>query len=159
MKRRLEALPTDEAERRRLLLAMLAEDSDEESEEGEEGEEGEEDEDEESEALPVLDAKGRVAGYAGIDHSVRSFANALPLDAEQRAALIRDCRVVFALNSSNWLAASAEPRCSLEAVARAVFERHTRGATYDATRSGCEWWAQARTRGSHRPEPPWPPPP
>ena len=71
--------------------------------------------------------------------------------AEQRAALIRDCRVVFALNSSNWLAASAEPRCSLEAVARAVFERHTRGATYDATRSGCEWWAQARTRGSHRP--------
>ena len=156
MKRRLEALPTDEAERRRLLLAMLAEDSDEESEEGEEGEEGEEDEDE---ALPVLDAKGRVAGYAGIDHSVRSFANALPLDAEQRAALIRDCRIVFALNSSNWLAASAEPRCSLEAVARAVFERHTRGATYDATRSGCEWWAQARTRGSHRPEPPWPPPP
>jgi hypothetical protein len=112
---------------------------------GEEGEEGE------NEALPVLDAKGRVAGYAGIDHSVRSFANALPLDAEQRAALMSDCRLVFALNSSNWLAASAEPRCSLEAVARAVFERHTRGATYDATRSGCEWWAQARTRGSHRP--------
>ena len=133
MKRRLEALPTDEAERRRLLLAMLAEDSDEESEEGEEGEE------DEDEALPVLDAKGRVAGYAGIDHSVRSFANALPLDSEQRDALIRDCRVVFALNSSNWLAASAEPRCSLEAVARAVFERHTRGATYDATRSGCCW--------------------
>jgi hypothetical protein len=145
MKRRLEALPTDEAERRRLLLAMLAEDSDEESEDVEEGEEGE------NEALPVLDAKGRVAGYAGIDHSVRSFANALPLDAEQRAALMSDCRLVFALNSSNWLAASAEPRCSLEAVARAVFERHTRGATYDATRSGCEWWAQARTRGSHRP--------
>ena len=145
MKRRLEALPTDEAERRRLLLAMLAEDSDEESEDVEEGEEGE------NEALPVLDAKGRVAGYAGIDHSVRSFANALPLDAEQRAALMSDCRLVFALNSSNWLVASAEPRCSLEAVARAVFERHTRGATYDATRSGCEWWAQARTRGSHRP--------
>ena len=164
MKRRLEALPTDEAERRRLLLAMLAEDSDEadeseESEGGEEGEEGEDASDEdgsddgesdENEALPDLDAEGRIAGYAGIDHSVRSFANALPLDEEQRSALTRDCRLVFALNSSNWLAASAEPRCSLEAVARAIFERHTGGATYDAARSGCEWWAQAQ---------PLPPPP
>ena len=114
MKRRLEALPTDEAERRRLLLAMLAEDSDEESEDVEEGEEGE------NEALPVLDAKGRVAGYAGIDHSVRSFANALPLDAEQRAALMSDCRLVFALNSSNWLAASADV-CSTLARGRSNF--------------------------------------
>ena len=78
---------------------------------------------------------------------MRSFGNALPLDEEQRAALTRDCRLVFALNSSNWLAASAEPRCSLEAVARAIFERHTGGATYDAARSGCEWWAQVRTSG------------
>ena len=100
---------------------------------------------------------GARSGTSGSDSAAAGEARTrLRISA---AALIRDCRVVFALNSSNWLAASAEPRCSLEAVARAVFERHTRGATYDATRSGCEWWAQARTRGSHRPEPPWPPPP
>ena len=98
---------------------------------------------------PPLDGVHHVAGGEALDFRFRS--GAVNLSESEAAALRSDCNVAFALNSSNWLAASAEPRCSLEAVARAVFERHTRGATYDATRSGCEWWAQARTRGSHRP--------
>ena len=155
----LASLPTDEAERRRVLLRMLAADDDSGSDEDEEGEEegeGEEEDEEEAESeddeaspppLPDLDADGRVRGYAGVDHSLRSWADALPLDKAQRAELTRDCRLVFALDSSNWLAAGARPRCSLEAIAAAVFERHTRGATYDAATSGCEWWAQVRKSG------------
>ena len=54
---------------------------------------------------------------------------------------------MFALNPSNWLAATAEPRCSLERLARAIFERHTAGVAFDPATSGAEWWAQVRGGG------------
>ena len=60
--------------------------------------------------------------------------------------------MVFALNSSNWLAATAEPRCSLERLARAIFEKHTEGVTFNPTTSGAEWWAQVRLGGGSRHE-------
>ena len=134
------SLPSDEAERRRALLRMLVAAEDSDGDDGEE--EGEEEEgeleDEEEAPLPALDSNGRVAGYKGVDHRTRSWASALPLDEAQTAALTRDCRLVFALDSSNWLAAGAKPRCSLEAVALAIFERHTARASFDAAASGCE---------------------
>ena len=55
--------------------------------------------------------------------------------------------MAFALNSSNWLAATAEPRCALERLARAVFERHTTGVDFNPATSGAEWWAQVRRGG------------
>lgn len=39
-------------------------------------------------------------------------------------ALARDCMVVFALDSSNWLPATTEPRCALERLAREIFLQH-----------------------------------
>ena len=58
--------------------------------------------------------------------------------------------MAFTLNSSNWLAATAEPRCALERLARAIFERHTAHVEYDRKTSGAEWWAQVRGGGHRR---------
>ena len=96
--------------------------------------------------LPPLDEAHRVAGVSGVDYRPRSLW--LKLGAPQARALATDCAHVFgAQEGSNWLGATATPRCALECLARAVFERHTAGATFDASRSGAEWWAQvAATR-------------
>lgn len=42
----------------------------------------------------------------------------------------------------------AAPRCLPEAVAAAIFAHHTRDATFDASRSGAEWWTQFRQSSS-----------
>ena len=137
------SLPTDEAARRAALLRMLTEQGDDEEEESDD----DDDDDDDDDQLPELDRNRRVIGYSGIDHGCRSWERALPLGDALTSELTRDCRLVFTLDSSNWLAAGTAPRCSLEALARAVFERHTAHATYDAETSGCEWWAQVRTSG------------
>ena len=98
--------------------------------------------------VPPLDEAHRVAG-AALDYRFRSAT--LRLDAADASALCADCTAVFALNCSNWLAATAEPRCALERLARAVFERHTAGVAFDPRASGAEWWAQVRG-GGHRHE-------
>ena len=97
-------------------------------------------------AIPPLDGKRRVAGFeTALDYSFRSAQ--LRISKSEAASLRRDCAKVFALDSSNWLGATAEPACSLERVARAIFERHTAGVDFDPRTSGAEWWAQVRDAG------------
>ena len=96
-------------------------------------------------ALPALDNAHRVAGGEALDYRFR--CGAVRLSESEAAVLCADCSMAFALNSSNWLAATAEPRCGLERLARAIFEAHTTGVAFDPASSGAEWWAQVRTSG------------
>ena len=94
-------------------------------------------------ALPPLDAAHRVAGPRGVDFSFRSAL--LRMDGREIGEVGQDCARVFRTQTaSNWLPATAAPRCALERLARAIFDRHTDGVTYDVARSGAEWWAQVR---------------
>jgi hypothetical protein len=95
--------------------------------------------------VPKLDGSRRVAGADALDYRFRS--GLLQLSEEDAVALRADCSMAFALNSSNWLPAAAKPRCSLERLARTIFERHTAGVAFDAASSGAEWWAQVRGGG------------
>ena len=94
---------------------------------------------------PPLDDAHRVAdGVEGVRYGFKSAMLRLD-DGAQAAALAADCAQIFEVQEgSNWLAATATPRCSLERLARAVFERHTKDACFDPERSGAEWWAQVR---------------
>ena len=97
-------------------------------------------------APPPLDACHRVAGAeTSLDYRFR--CGMLRLSESDTPALCSDCTMAFALNSSNWLAATAEPRCALERLARAIFERHTAGVEFNPETSGAEWWAQVRRGG------------
>ena len=155
-----------EAERRAALLRQIScmEDASDEAEssEGEEGEEGEEaddddDDDDDSadsdepvaelgELLPPRDAEGCVVAPP-LNRQLRAYRDALRLDETTLASLRRDCAIAFALDGSNWLPADQSPRCLMESLASAIFERHTRGVEMDRSKSGAEWWAQVRTPG------------
>jgi len=39
--------------------------------------------------------------------------------------------------------ASGVPRCGLESLALSIFREHAKGAKFDPSRSGAEWWTQA----------------
>ena len=97
---------------------------------------------------PRLDDRRRVASTGADKLDYRFRTGTLRMNTRQAAVLRKDCANVFALNSSNWLAATAEPRCALEHVARAIFEEHTAHIVYDKASSGAEWWAQVREGGS-----------
>ena len=100
-------------------------------------------------ALPPLDAAHRVAGPTGVNHRFRSAS--LRMKSSQAAELRDDCAVIFDQQTgSNWLPATAAPRCSLETLALAIFAKHTAGASFDARRSGAEWWAQVRDGGQRQ---------
>ena len=101
--------------------------------------------------IPPLDAAHRVASDAAAALDYRFKSGAVRLSESEAATLCSDCSMVFALNSSNWLAATDEPRCALERLARAIFEVHTDGVSFDPATSGAEWWAQVRG-GGHRHE-------
>ena len=74
-------------------------------------------------ALPPLDSAHRVAGPSGVDFRFRCAA--LRMDAAELAALGDDCRLIFERQQgSNWLPATAAPRCALERLALAVLEQH-----------------------------------
>ena len=100
-------------------------------------------------ALPPLDAAHRVAGPTGVDLRFRSAS--LRMKSNQAAELRDDCAVIFDQQTgSNWLPATAAPRCSLEKLAKAIFAKHTASATFDPQRSGAEWWAQVRDGGQQQ---------
>ena len=95
---------------------------------------------------PKLDSEGRVTGTSsmGLDFGFRSYHGLLQnVSAEWRAQLEADCRTAF-VQKSFWLPSRMAPRCALEEMAKAVFEHHTRGVTYDPERSGAEWWCHFR---------------
>ena len=101
--------------------------------------------------IPPLDSAHRVANTASAALDYRFRCGTMRLTESEAATLCTDCSMAFALNSSNWLAATAEPRCALERMARAIFEAHTTGSGFDPVTSGAEWWAQVRGCG-HRHE-------
>ena len=108
-----------------------------------------EDEGEDAETVELcLDEHGRVQGTSdcGLDFAARAWRLRLSGARDVEAQLAADCDEIFDGVTTFWLPATARPRCTLERLARAVFEHHTQGATFDAARSGCEFWAQVRER-------------
>jgi len=128
-----------------------------------EEEDDSEEEDSEDEEEFTLDEYGRVPGgilphsacYPDLDYGYRCFPSFLDPAASDLAKLIADCRETFTARTTRkgqkysagetyWLAASAEPRCALEKLARDVFDLHTEGkeagVDYDPGASGAEWW-------------------
>ena len=103
----------------------------------------------------AIDVEGRVGGVSdcGLDFSFRSYPESFDRYAglsspdlpEAWEVVTEDCRKCF-VGESFWLAAGSEPRCALEELARKVFELHVAGidGTWDATKSGAEWWVQVR---------------
>ena len=103
----------------------------------------------------AIDVEGRVGGVSdcGLDFSFRSYPESFDRYAglsspglpEAWDVVTEDCRKCF-VGESFWLAAGSEPRCALEELARKVFELHVAGidGTWDATKSGAEWWVQVR---------------
>ena len=99
--------------------------------------------------LPPLDSAHRVAGPSGVDFQFRCAA--LRMDASEAAELCNDCSLVFKQQEgSNWVPATAAPRCALERLALAIFAHHTAGVLFDKERSGAEWWAQVRDGGQQQ---------
>ena len=96
-------------------------------------------------ALLPLDSSHRVAGGEALDFRFRS--GQLRMTESEAATLSVDCEMAFALDSSNWLGATAKPRCALERLARAIFQQHTAGVSFDPATSGAEWWTQVRDGG------------
>lgn len=105
---------------------------------------------EEMEVQLSLDEFGRIAGTSdcGLDFSSRVWAGSLTGDDKTTVAteqtVAADCDAIFDGCTTFWLPAQQEPRCSLERLARAIFEHHTRGVVFDADTSGCEFWVQVR---------------
>ena len=91
-------------------------------------------------------AEGGGGCVAGLDFSTRTWRDALPnLSSATLGKLHRDCATVYTfVEGSMWLEADAKPRCLLESLALAVFERHTRGVAIDRATAGAEWWVQVR---------------
>jgi hypothetical protein len=67
--------------------------------------------------------------------------------------LQKDCAIVFnsraidtdenySSGSTYFIKANETPNSTLEALAKAIFEQHTRGKTFDVEKSGAEWWSQ-----------------
>eukprot|EP00755_Sulcionema_specki_P002950 Sspe_Gene.119468::Locus_115419_Transcript_1_1_Confidence_1.000_Length_1022::g.119468::m.119468 len=90
-----------------------------------------------------LDAKGRVPGFPPVLAAKRM----LRPTAKELTQLLEDCRRVFT-KRSYWLPADGTPRCTLEQLAKEVFEYHARGIAYDPKSSGAEWWVQFRGPGT-----------
>eukprot|EP00051_Salpingoeca_urceolata_P020156 m.300401 g.300401 ORF g.300401 m.300401 type:complete len:860 (-) comp19555_c3_seq4:232-2811(-) len=64
------------------------------------------------------------------------------------AALRTDCRKVFSGFASFWLGHGDRPRCTLERLAKRVFDHHTGDlAPHLRESSGAEWWVQVRGVG------------
>ena len=102
--------------------------------------------------LPAFDEHGRVAGTStcGLNFNFRSISSFVPeLSPAVMTQLHSDCRRAF-LMKSYWLAATAAPRCMLEAVARSVFDFHTQGVSFDPASSGAEWWVHFRGPGEDK---------
>jgi hypothetical protein len=121
----------------------------------------------------ALDDHGRVVATSdcGLDFTTRVFELALAAPKSGQAlgqavveeTVIKDCDEVPSLEcppfyrlfdpcllkvfdgcTTFWLPADQAPRCSLESMAKAVFELHTKDTVYDPATSGCEWWVQVR---------------
>jgi len=100
---------------------------------------------------PELTQDGRTCD-AGEAFSFGFRSSCLSLSSDAREQMIRFCRVIFSQGHSFWQPASEEPRCLPERIAAEVFARYTCGASFDARRSGAEWWAQVRHKTLTKPE-------
>ena len=105
-----------------------------------------------------VDADGRTVleNPKRFDHSTRVWHAVLPSPAIP--SLISDCEkaylkvktttknagITYETNATYWVGADAAPTTAIEQLALDIFEFHTRGhhGTFDAQRSGAEWWTQ-----------------
>ena len=115
-------------------------------------------EDEDEDLFVAVGGDGRLkdglVDYGDCDFSFGSWTmphlKQLMADWPCARALRRDCMLCCYPFSDKafWLPANLQPRCTLEALALAIFEEHTAGVVaFDRERSGCEWWAQIRRPG------------
>lgn len=99
--------------------------------------------------LDLDDETNRIAGTSdcGLDFRVHAVSRAFRAGPSELSAIHADCEACFKKEGSFWMAAGAVPRCTLERLAKHVFEHHTRNAQFDPTNSGAEWWVQIRECG------------
>lgn len=96
--------------------------------------------------MATLTEDGRTAD-AGPSFDFGFRVSNVQMKPEAWQELDRASRLVFALDGSSWMPCDAEPRCLPECIAAEIFAQHTRGASFDRSRSGAEWWAQVRQCG------------
>ena len=105
-------------------------------------------------AALILDDCGRVAVGGALNFRTRAFDSAVsvtkPADLKR---LLADCTSVFTARATGvgeelsegctfWVPADATPKNALERLALEIFSFHARDATFDASKSGAEWWTQ-----------------
>lgn len=99
----------------------------------------------EDEFCVVLDARGRAFGATTRGADADYYGTTARADfVRVNDALRRACEDIDA-HGAVWIGASDVPRCGVERLARAVFERYAEGCEYDAATSGAEFWTR---RGS-----------
>jgi hypothetical protein len=116
-------------------------------------------EDDDEDLFVALDSKhGRISdGLVDLGDTQFAFRSytlqplgPLLANAACRQDLRRDCLLCCFpfTDKAYWLPANLRPRCTLEVLARALFDKHTaRCASIDRAKSGVEWWAQFRRPG------------
>lgn len=102
-------------EKRKVLMALLMEDNMKDDGDSEDGSLQDEITD-----PPELDDDGRTATVENMTYTTRAWRSVLDLSDGAREEIVRDCKKVFPLDGSNWLAAESEPRCALEHMAKAL---------------------------------------
>ena len=102
-----------------------------------------------------IDKDRRVAFKGQMSFAFRTYPDFLALDNELLALLLQDAKVAMTARQAGdgtsglsegqtfFVSANEEPRCGLEAMARAIFDFHTAGLEgFDPSSSGAEWWTQ-----------------
>lgn len=108
----------------------------------------------ENEASINLDKDGRLCIDRGqIDYSIRAYDDVFNMTSDELSSVANDCKVVFnakevnkddnySIGSTFFVCANQEPKCTLEKLAKEIFNYHTQGIEFDLEKSGAEWWSQ-----------------
>lgn len=99
-----------------------------------------------------LDKEGRPEGVVGrLNYAFTPVDDALKCDEEGLEALRRDCEKLHTAKEAEsgersegttfWIASNEWPQCDTERLAQSIFFAHAGSATYNASKSGAEFWA------------------
>mmetsp|Transcript_5825 Transcript_5825/g.7997 ORF Transcript_5825/g.7997 Transcript_5825/m.7997 type:complete len:389 (+) Transcript_5825:90-1256(+) len=100
-----------------------------------------------------LDPNGRICFDGFMNYDFRSFPEAFtfPNSKNLFQSIVKDCEIAFTARAQQndggystgntfFHRACDEPRCTLEKLAKQIFDFHTKDADFDREKSGAEWW-------------------
>jgi hypothetical protein len=101
-----------------------------------------------------FDQHGRIMPPVGgpVNYNFQCFKNCVARDSpDSHERLVAECNTVFTARETDdgetyssgetyFIGADATPRTSLERLALDIFKHHSNGLTFDAAKSGAEWW-------------------